>query len=73
MEKVLAALAFIVITLAISFGLCALGAWALTLVWNFLVPGLFHGPAITFWQGVAIMTLVQLCMPSTYSRFGGAK
>lgn len=44
---VLSVFAFIIVCNLVS----GLIIWAL---WNFLVPSLFHGPAITYWQGLAI-------------------
>jgi len=29
-------------------------------LWNFVVPPIFNGPVITYWQAVALMFLVSL-------------
>lgn len=43
------------------FGLVVLGALAFgyctMLLWNALVPELFHGPVVTFWQAVGLLVL----------------
>ena len=46
--------AFLGLALAGIFGA------AVKMVWNFLMPGLFHLPAITFLQAVALLVLARL-------------
>jgi hypothetical protein len=29
-------------------------------LWNTLVPGLFHGPVITFWQAIGLLVLTRI-------------
>jgi hypothetical protein len=49
------------------FLLLALGLGFLTMsLWNWLVPVLFHGPVITFWQAIGLFILSKLL-------FGGFK
>jgi len=36
-------------------------------LWNWLVPELFHGPVITFWQGLGLLLLSKILFHS----FGG--
>lgn len=36
-------------------------------LWNWLVPDLFGGPVITFWQALGLLALTKLVLPS----FGG--
>ena len=55
----------------------ALGAVALAIVliflftfpvmwlWNGLVPQLFHGPVLGFWQTFGLLVLVRLILPSS--------
>ena len=38
----------------------ALGGWIVTSLWNWLVPGLFHLPALTFWQGLGLLALCRI-------------
>ncbi len=46
----------------VAFGLLAIGVVGLTtmLLWNWLVPELFHGPAINFWQALGLLTLTKI-------------
>ena len=46
--------AFLGLALAVVFG------GGLMLLWNYVVPGVFHLPAITFWQAVALLVLARL-------------
>jgi hypothetical protein len=56
--QVFCAIVVILGILAAFLGLAALNIWVVVLLWNFVVPGLFAGPAITFWQAGALMTLI---------------
>lgn len=47
------------------FGLAAL-TLLLFLLWNWLVPAIFNGPVITFWQAVGILILSKIL----FSGFG---
>jgi hypothetical protein len=38
-------------------------------LWNWLVPDLFHGPAINFWQGLGLFILSKIL----FSSFGGKR
>ena len=44
------------------FGLVAIIAfgYCFQLLWNWLIPELFHGPVITFWQGMGLILLGKL-------------
>ena len=33
----------------------AASSWLFQLVWNYLVPGLFHGPQLSYWQAAALL------------------
>lgn len=53
--------AFVIIAVAILvpalfFGTC----WLVMVLWNYLVPALFSGPTVTYWQAVAGWFLI--CM-----------
>ncbi len=39
-------------------------------LWNWLVPGIFHGPAVGFWQAVGIIVLARLLVGG-FGRGGG--
>jgi len=46
-------------------------AWALWALWNWLVPSLFSGPTITFWQAFGICALLSIIGNFFRSRSGG--
>lgn len=46
------------IVLGIIF-LCAIG-FSVQFLWNWLIPELFHGPLITFWQAIGLCLLGKL-------------
>ena len=69
--------AILVALAALAFG------WILMLLWNWLVPALFHGPVINFWQAIGILILSKMlfggcgfrgkggrCCGSGYSKHG---
>lgn len=35
-------------------------AWITFLLWNWLVPALFSGPAITYWQSLGLLVLTKI-------------
>jgi hypothetical protein len=43
---------------AICVALSALMAWLLQALWNWLIPDLFNGPMVTYWQAFGIMLLL---------------
>lgn len=43
--------------------------WITMLLWNWLVPDLFNGPAITFWQALGLFLLSKIL----FWGFGGKK
>jgi len=45
-----------------AFGLLAIGLIGLVtmLLWNWLVPNLFHGPELTFWQALGLLALTKI-------------
>jgi hypothetical protein len=34
--------------------------YVVMVLWNALVPGLFHGPLLTFWQAIGLIVLVKI-------------
>lgn len=38
----------------------ALGGWAVQSLWNWLLPGLFGWPVITFWQALGLLALCRI-------------
>jgi hypothetical protein len=53
---------------AILIGIVAVSffSWAVMLLWNWLVPVLFSGPMITFWQALGLLVLSKIL----FSGFG---
>ena len=53
---------------AILIGIVAVSffSWAVMLLWNWLVPVLFSGPLITFWQALGLLVLSKIL----FSGFG---
>ena len=45
----------------------ALVGFVVMSLWNWLVPELFHGPVITFWQALGLLLLSKIL----FSSFGG--
>ena len=41
-------------------GLVALGGWAVMSLWNWLMPGLFGLPVVTFWQALGLLALSRI-------------
>jgi len=38
----------------------ALGGWAVQSLWNWLLPGLFGWPVLTFWKAVGLLALCRI-------------
>jgi hypothetical protein len=53
------------LALAIAFGLLA--GLVVMILWNWLIPALFAGPVLTFWQALGLLLLGRLLFGS----FGG--
>jgi hypothetical protein len=48
------------VVLAIIAVLSFLVAWVLMLLWNVVVPTLFHGPHLTYWVAYALYWLLAI-------------
>lgn len=46
----------------IGIGICLGIIFGLQALWNWLVPELFHGPVLTFWQTVGIFLLSKILL-----------
>lgn len=57
-----ALLGFIVLGLVAVVGLSAFSAWLLWLLWNWLIPAIFHGPEVTYFQAWGLMVLLGLIL-----------
>ncbi|HEY3251389.1 MAG TPA: hypothetical protein VGK25_09760 [Ignavibacteria bacterium] len=51
----------------LGIGFLFLAVFILMLLWNALIPVIFHGPVITFWQAGGLLILSKLL----FGRFGG--
>jgi len=40
-------------------------------LWNWLVPDLFHGPIITFWQAIGLIVLCKILFGGFHGRWRG--
>lgn len=48
----------------------ALGGWAISLLWNWLLPPLFGFRQITFWQALGLLALCRLLFGGHWMRTG---
>ncbi len=48
-------------------GFIALGGYIVQLLWNWLLPGLFGVPSVTFWQALGLLLLSRIL----FGRIGG--
>ncbi len=46
----------------LAVGLVILAVWLTMSLWNWLVPELFHGPIITFWQTAGLFLLSKILL-----------
>jgi hypothetical protein len=53
--------------IAVAILMCGVFSVATMLLWNALIPDLFHGPFLTFWQAVGLLVLSHILLRS----FGG--
>ena len=51
---------WIVLCIAIVFGAICFETWLAMLLWNWLVPTLFNGVTLTFWQTFGLTFLLDL-------------
>jgi hypothetical protein len=58
--------AFIVLVL----GLIALLSYVVMSLWNALIPSLFHGPFLTFWQAAGLLVLSKILFGGFRGRGG---
>lgn len=59
----------VVIGCVLALILMALITWGEMVLWNWLVPTLFHGPRITYWQAFGLSMLLGI----VGSAFRGSK
>lgn len=46
--------------IALWAGCVFLSAWVIELLWNWLIPTLFHGPIVTYWEALGILVLLSI-------------
>lgn len=59
--------AFLVVVLAVI----AVLSWVVMSLWNALIPDLFHGPMVTFWQAAGLLVLSKILFGGLRGRHGG--
>ncbi|MCF7825823.1 MAG: hypothetical protein K9M55_04180 [Candidatus Marinimicrobia bacterium] len=57
---------FIGIGFLVVFGIFAIGS-VIMLLWNELIPTLFNGPLITYWQALGLLILSKILFSSGHS------
>lgn len=57
--------------IAVAIIMCAVFGFAIMLLWNALIPDLFHGPFLTFWQAVGLLVLSHILFHSCGGRWHG--
>jgi hypothetical protein len=56
--------------LILGGALIILIGYVVMLLWNALIPALFHGPVLTFWQAIGLLVLVKILFHShRYNRW----
>ena len=50
--------------------LIAVLSWVVMSLWNALIPALFHGPVVTFWQAVGLLVLSKILFGGFRGRGG---
>jgi hypothetical protein len=51
----------------VGFGILGIGfvflcIWLVMALWNWLIPGLFHGPVLTYWQTAGLFLLTKILL-----------
>jgi hypothetical protein len=57
--------------IAIAVVMFGVFGFATMLLWNVLIPDLFHGPFLTFWQAVGLLVLSHILFHSFGGRWHG--
>lgn len=65
METIIKVLGYGLLFALIAAGLSVLFAFPVYLLWNALMPELFHLPAISFWQALGLTVLCSLLFKSS--------
>lgn len=62
---ILAIIGVVICAFACVFGLMCLRGWLAMLLWNWVVVGLFHAPALSFWMAFGLSWLCSLLFKGT--------
>ncbi|MEO1052535.1 MAG: hypothetical protein AAFX87_18025 [Bacteroidota bacterium] len=52
-------------------GFIAIFGYTVMLLWNWLIPDIFQGPEITFWQAIGLLILCKILFSDFGSKGGG--
>jgi hypothetical protein len=59
----------------LGIGFCLLVIWGVQALWNSLVPNLFHGPVLSYWQTAGLFLLSKILLtgvaPGSHSHNSG--
>lgn len=66
-------LSTLLLTVAVALVASVILAWPVKWLWNWLVPGIFGGTAISVAQGWGLILLAQLLIPRSLAPTGQAK
>lgn len=59
-----------ILIIPVVIAVLALVGWVVMLLWNALVPELFHGPPLRYWQAVGLLLLSRLLFGGLRGRGG---
>lgn len=65
MKKFTSIIGLAVSAIAIASMLIFIFTFPVMWLWNTLIPSIFNGPYLTFWQTFGLMIMVRLIIPST--------
>lgn len=63
MNKILIGLGAMVAAFLIIAFFVLIFAWPAMWLWNLLIPSIFGGPTLTFWQTFGLLILIRIFMP----------
>jgi hypothetical protein len=59
----------------LGIGFCLLVIWGVQALWNSLIPNLFHGPVLSYWQTAGLFLLSKILLtgvaPGSHSNNSG--
>ena len=54
----------IIVAVVIAIGISLVLTFPVMWLWNWLVPSIFHGPELSFWQMYGLLFLINLIFPN---------